>query len=139
MEKTLTIIAVVAIFIMGGVWLVENHGLTADVDFSSPQAVALAYLKAYQGSISAGFFNRQDRRAYDLLAPETKENVDSQSGPLFNRLISLANGFLPPADLSVAKIESGGDQARVYFNALTIYLVERNNEWQVYSIIPNHE
>lgn len=142
MEKKSTIIAILGLVVILGLVWSKQYGLNPDTNFSSAESVALRYIEAFMEAPNAGFLNRQDKAAYDLLAIEAKEEIDAKTGPLFSRLVEFNGGSLPLSSFTINNLTEQGDKASVDFTLVgksetkkTIFLVKRGEKWEVYSVV----
>lgn len=145
MERKLTIIAVIGLIVILGLVWSKQYGLNPNLNFSSAEAVAVGYTKAFIAANNTGFFNRQDKIAYNLLTAEAKGEVNAQTGSLLVRLIEFNKGSLPPSSFNVRGLTEQGDKASVNFTWIysepggvvgkTIFLVKRGDKWEIYSVV----
>lgn len=144
-EKKLIWIAVLGLVIIVGLVWANLYGLNPNLDQSSAEAVATSFCQNFSAANNAGFMNRPDRAAYDLLTPEAKAALDAKEGSLISRLSEFAGGALPPSEIEIYQIKEQGDKAEASFFwqyadgtptvKKTVFLTRVGDIWQVYSVV----
>ena len=147
-EKILTAVAILGLIVIGGVLLANRYGLAPEVDWSSPEAVAGAFVNQLDQIKQAGFLNRQDKLTYEYLAVEGKELADQQTGSLAAKIFAFSGTAETPSSFEISRRIEQGDKAQVEMawhyasaypdQAKTVFLIRQDGKWKIYSIVNTH-